>query len=32
VPLFAVKYNFMMLWLFTKLYYLIALLYLDSCI
>jgi len=28
--LFAVKYNFMTLWLFTKLYSLIALLYLDS--
>jgi len=32
VLLFAVKYNFMTLWLFTKLYSLIALFYLDSWI
>jgi len=32
VLLFAVKYNFMTSWLFTKLYSLNALLYLDSCI
>jgi len=30
--LFAVKYNFMMLWLFTKLNSLIPLLYIDSSI
>jgi len=32
VLLFAVKYNFMALWLFTKLNSIISVLYLASCI